>query len=289
MPSRSCQTDLVTPAERGQLVATLMAVPGVASAAVDDDAGGPGVLRLELVTGADEVSVASEVNAVLRDRFGLAVDPTGVRVVSGGTAFTAPTVNGEAVNQEVVTPEPVERDAVHRDPADPDPVDPDPVDHEATEAADGEGSPRRSAAGSRRRPPLPQGRLTIERVGLSSSGLVTTVVVTLSADGRQLEGTAEGTATSDSLNRALACATLRAVEAAAGSTVRFELEHVELASTPGGQTALAVVTMVTERSTQRLSGASVVREDLRQAVIRAVLAAINRQVAPLIFADEFLG
>ena len=44
----------------------------------------------------------------------------------------------------------------------------------------------------------------------------------------------------------------------------------------------AVLTMVTERATQRLSGASVVREDVRQAVIRAVLAAVNRRVEPLI-------
>ena len=40
-----------------------------------------------------------------------------------------------------------------------------------------------------------------------------------------------------------------------------------------------VVTMVTERATQRLSGASVVREDASQAVIRGVLAAVNRRLA----------
>jgi hypothetical protein len=40
--------------------------------------------------------------------------------------------------------------------------------------------------------------------------------------------------------------------------------------------------MVTGRSTQRLSGSSVVREDVRQAVIRAVLAAVNRRMEPML-------
>ena len=43
-----------------------------------------------------------------------------------------------------------------------------------------------------------------------------------------------------------------------------------------------MITMLTGRSTQRLSGASVVREDTRQAVIRAVLAALNRRMEPLL-------
>ena len=42
----------------------------------------------------------------------------------------------------------------------------------------------------------------------------------------------------------------------------------------------------TGRATQRLSGASVVREDIRQAVIRAVLAAVNRRLEPMLAARE---
>ena len=55
-----------------------------------------------------------------------------------------------------------------------------------------------------------------------------------------------------------------------------------MTSTGEERTALAVVCMLTERATQRLSGASVVREDVRQAVIRAVLAAVNRRVEPML-------
>ena len=125
-------------------------------------------------------------------------------------------------------------------------------------------------------------RLVIERVQLVSAGLTTSVTVVLAHDGRSVQGTAEGTATTGSLHRSVAAATLRAVESVVGEGVRFDVEHVEVARTGPDRTALVVVTMVTDRATQRLSGASVVREDVRQAVIRAVLAAVNRRVEPLI-------
>jgi hypothetical protein len=68
--------------------------------------------------------------------------------------------------------------------------------------------------------------------------------------------------------------------------VRFFVEHVELAATGDERTALVVLSMLTDRATQRLSGASVVREDVRQAVIRAVLAAVNRRVEPMLAAGK---
>ena len=67
--------------------------------------------------------------------------------------------------------------------------------------------------------------------------------------------------------------------------MRFFVEHVELAATGDERTALVVLSMLTDRATQRLSGASVVREDVRQAVIRAVLAAVNRRVEPMLAVD----
>ena len=97
-------------------------------------------------------------------------------------------------------------------------------------------------------------------------------------------GEAEGAATALALNRTVAEATLRAVESVVGQDVRFFVEHVELAATGDERTALVVVSMLTDRATQRLSGASVVREDVRQAVIRAVLAAVNRRVGPMLAA-----
>ena len=128
-------------------------------------------------------------------------------------------------------------------------------------------------------------RLSIERVQLVSAGLGATVTVTLGLDGRRLDGEAEGAATQTGLLRSVATATLRAVERITDGSARFEVEHVEVARAGTDQTALVVITMLTGRSTQRLSGASVVREDARQAVIRAVLAALNRRMGPLL-ADQ---
>jgi hypothetical protein len=143
-------------------------------------------------------------------------------------------------------------------------------------------APVRATAPAPATPAAGRPRLVIERVQLVSAGLTTSVTVVLAHDGRTVQGTAEGTATTGSLHRSVAGATLRAVESVVGEGVRFDVEHVEVARTGPDRTALVVLTMVTERATQRLSGASVVREDVRQAVIRAVLAAVNRRVEPLI-------
>ncbi|MDQ1601606.1 MAG: hypothetical protein QOD68_3080, partial [Actinomycetota bacterium] len=73
----------MTISDHRDLVAALLGVPGVAAAAVEPLGGGPGTLRLQLVSGADEVDVAGAVNRLLRSRFGLAVDADRVRVLEG--------------------------------------------------------------------------------------------------------------------------------------------------------------------------------------------------------------
>jgi len=256
--------------EHDELVAALLRVPGVAAATVEAVNGGPGTLRLQLVPGVDEVVVASEVNHLLRARFGLAVDTDRVRVVEPAPGGHDPAVREAAPPS--VPPEPAapRRDAAGSDvPAGGWPAT-SPED-QATALADAGEAAAATAA-----------RLLVERVQLVSSGLTTTVVVTLRAGDRSVTGSAEGTATQGSLNRAVAAATLHAVEAVVDGVAKFDVEHVELAETGEHRTALVVVTMVTERATQRLSGASVVREDPRQAVIRAVLAAVNRRLEPIL-------
>ena len=58
-------------------------MPGVATADIEPDErpDGAGTLRLQLDPGADEVAVATRVNRVLREQFGLAVDANRVQVV----------------------------------------------------------------------------------------------------------------------------------------------------------------------------------------------------------------
>jgi hypothetical protein len=342
----------VTVTDHRDLVTALLGVTGVADASVepDEDAQGPGVLRLQLEPGADEVAVAADVNRLLRSQFGLAVDADRVRVLETSVPATgrgpagprpadpAPTAGRPGGLQpggwpSSPAPEPADAGPAARapEPADagpaaraPEPADagpaaraPEPAEaprpapaaaagHAAqpddnvqpTDAPDPADPADRADSGGpvttadpTGRPPgttLPEvqvaraGRLAIQRVQLVSAGLGIVVTVTLRLDARLYSGEAEGAATTSSVHRSVAGATLRAVEEVAARRIRFEVEHVEIATTGTHRTALVVVTMLTARGSERLSGASVVREDVRQAVIRAVLAAVNRRLEPML-------
>jgi hypothetical protein len=285
-------TGRVTLSDHRDLVAALLGVPGVAAASVEPQGGGPGTLRLQLSSGADEVDVAGAVNRLLRSQFGLAVDADRVRVLeqtggrAGAAAPAAPQLatvaplapvaaargrGAKAAPSATSTPE----SAGGGDTADP----PDTAAAGIPSGAD----PAASSVGV----PLAHRRLVIERVQLVSADLGVTVSVGLRSGERSFAGESEGAATTSALLRSIAAATLRAVEQVVAGAARFDVEHVEIASTGEEQTALVVVSMVTARGNQRLSGASVVRDDARQAVIRAVLAAVNRRLGPLM--DEVAG
>lgn len=259
----------MTVSDHRDLVSALLGVPGVAAAAVEPVEHGPGTLRLQLAPGADEVDVAGAVNRLLRSRFGLAVDAERVRVLEESAAGPS----GPPLQQDVRDQSADDAPAASR------PDQPAPARNGRAPGPTGSAD-------------LPEvtvtrpGRLVIERVQLVSAGLGTSVAVSLGLDGRSVEGAAEGTSTTGSLLRSVATATLRAIEKIVGTEARFDVEHVEIATTGSDRTALVVVTMVTGRATQRLSGASVVREDIRQAVIRAVLAAVNRRLEPMLAARE---
>jgi hypothetical protein len=272
----------VTIRDNRQLVAALLDVAGVSGASIEATGVGPGTLRLQLAAGTDQVIVAGEVNRLLRSKFGLAVDPERVRVIdedAGKHSLNSGQTDDNGEGRKTVAPPSVAmspavgayaRDAVGV-------ATTLSTDLRVANGVDHSAVPDVTLA----RP----SRLSIERVQLVSAGLGTAVTVTLALDGRTLDGEAEGAATQTGLLRSVAAATVRAVEQITDGTVRFEVEHVEIARAGADQTALVVITMLTGRSTERLSGASVVREDTREAVIRAVLAALNRRMEPLL-ADQ---
>jgi hypothetical protein len=291
----------VTIRDNRQLVAALLGVDGVAGASIEPTGAGPGTLRLQLAAGTDQVIVAGEVNRLLRSKFGLAVDPDRVRVIDETypplPAVSVPTRSRPASSlgkhAAVRAADAADDQWFGTDGHGLDAPPPavgayarDAIDVSATIPTDLRiaNGVDRLAAGAEVSLARPS-RLTIEQVQLVSAGLGATVSVTLGLDGRGFEGAAEGAATQTGLLRSVAAATLRAIERIIDSAARFEVEHVEVAHTGTGRTALVVVTMVTGRTTERLSGASVVREDARQAMIRAVLAALNRRMEPLL-ADE---
>jgi hypothetical protein len=278
-----CETPDVSIRDNRQLVAALLDVAGVSGASIEATGAGPGTLRLQLAAGTDQVIVAGEVNRLLRSKFGLAVDPDRVRVIdetySAAGRHSANAVADEVDKDEAeAAPKTVSSRAIGAYARDA--VGVATILSTDLRIANGVEHPVMADVTLAR-----PSRVSIERVQLVSAGLGTAVTVTLALDGRTFDGEVEGAATQTGLLRSVAAATLRAVERITDGTVRFEVEHVEIARAGTDQTALVVVTMLTGRSTERLSGASVVREDTREAVIRAVLAALNRRMEPLL-ADQ---
>lgn len=128
----------------------------------------------------------------------------------------------------------------------------------------------------------PAGRPAISRMHLVSSGLDVTATVTLTSEDRTAAGESRGSASQSGVQRAVATATLRAVEELSGDAARFELDHLEVSQVGSDRMVVVALTMLSSRGTERLTGAAAVREDVRQAVIRATLDALNRRLETLL-------
>ncbi len=125
-------------------------------------------------------------------------------------------------------------------------------------------------------------RPVISRMQLVSSGLEVTATVSLIYQDAVVRGESTGTATQTGVHRAVATAALRALEQLVDAKARFEVDQVEVAQGGKDRTVLVAVTMVSNGGTDRLTGTAVVREDVRQATIRAALDAVNRRLEPLL-------
>jgi hypothetical protein len=125
-------------------------------------------------------------------------------------------------------------------------------------------------------------RPVISRMQLVSSGLDVTATVSLTYREETVRGESTGTATQTGVHRAVATAALRALEQLLDAKARFEVDQVDITPSGRDRTVLVSVTMVSGTGTDRLTGSAVVREDVRQATIRAALGAVNRRMEPLL-------
>jgi len=126
-------------------------------------------------------------------------------------------------------------------------------------------------------------QLRLKFVGLSVSVLRTTaeVKVHLENQGLIYEGIASGPYTSRNRFELMGEATLRAVEIFLRTDGMFLLDGVSVATVVVHEVAVAVVSLP-GRAEETLVGSAVVRDDPREAVVRAVLDAINRPVSWLV-------
>lgn len=287
------------------LLDALRAVPGVAAADIEPDErpDGAGTLRLQLAPGADEIAVATSVNRVLREQFGLAVDAGRVQVVEeslpvvpptpsvaesqpdspppsplaaplAGQAAPAPEPVAESTSRPLLTAVPSYSDATLETTAQLETARLETARLETAEPDD-ELTPQLVES---TRPP----RILIQRMQLVSAGLGVTTSVSLTWLGDSFVGESSAAATPSSVHRSVAVATLRALEEVVGSAARFELEQLEINQLGPDRAVVVVVAMLTRVGSERLTGVSVVREDVRQAVIRATLDALNRRLESLL-------
>ncbi|MDR7433737.1 MAG: hypothetical protein QN189_01250 [Armatimonadota bacterium] len=127
---------------------------------------------------------------------------------------------------------------------------------------------------------LPPGRARLKFVGLTVSTIRNTLEVKVHLEDRGLlyEGVASGPNSSRHRLELAAQATLRAVETFLRAEGLFLLEEVAIVPLARREVALALVTLLSPEE-EHLSGSAIVREDPREAVVRAVLAAINRPLS----------
>lgn len=291
--------------------AVIADVPGVAEASVTAVEGSArGRLRIRLSRGHDAGEVSRAVAAALHDRLGLDIDPASIRPRAAAGPDAGDRTPDEGAEHGVGEPEPeaggVDRPEVGEADAD----EPPPTGVEdttpTTEATEPAGEPpvaRKVLPGvdelfrptSRERRPVATTngdphpgtarrwhRPVIRDLALAGHGLEIEAEVALDVDGSEVRGRATGPATRRSTFRAIARATLDAVETMCAGEVRTELEQVELVDDGQDERVMVTITFLTHDGADRLVGVSISRGDAEQAVMRATLDAVNRRVGLLL-------
>lgn len=127
-------------------------------------------------------------------------------------------------------------------------------------------------------------RAAIRDLRIDESGLEVSTVAILELEGREVRGTATAAATQEARLRAVARATLAAVDHLVPGRAKTDLESVEIAGHGRSRHVTVTVTYLTATGgAQRLAGVSLLGDgELEAAVMRATLDAVNRRVEQLL-------
>lgn len=236
------------------LVDALRDLPGVDAATAADEGGVGLALDVHLSAGADEVAVATAVTRLLREHFGLVVGSDRVQVLSPAHLQFRP-APGQA------------RDRFHGEQV-------------------GVPRPRQGrAARNRRDDGVRSDRAVVELVEVDTNDEDATATVRLGSRSGPHVGrvVVDLPAAEAAVLPAVAAAALEALESFTGQRAKFTVEHVDVSDAGGHRTVLAVVTMRSDQVAHLcLPGVALVRGDVHDAVVRATLAAVNRQVERLL-------
>jgi hypothetical protein len=121
-------------------------------------------------------------------------------------------------------------------------------------------------------------RLKFTDVSISLNGSRTEATVRLTKDGIMCSGSASGTPTPNGQMKLIASATLRSVEDFVQVDSSFVLEDVVETQVGGRRAAVVLVSMMTNRGEELLTGCALIKQDVWKAVVNATLDAINRRM-----------
>jgi hypothetical protein len=276
----------------------LSGVPGVEDVTLEFDSRGNGVLRVRLQADVDEDKVVGDAVAQLHRQFGVGLEGGRLRLTgpSGRTVVAVVEPHRRGVSRSGVpglAPEPLDRPVPERRSlpradsgrfddmpplaAVPSPPDDDERDEPCERDERGEPEEKALPDPGVVAAPVSEGRLVLDRVEVATGRLELWATVQLRAGDVLHTGTASATATGTGAHRAVVAATARAAESALGGTVRLDVEAVDLLGVGADQVGVVVVTLLTERGVDKVTGAALVRGDGRETLVRATLDALNRR------------
>jgi hypothetical protein len=250
-------------------------VVGVRDANLRWNTGYGHTLRIEFDETAEEGQVTRQVARLLREKMGLAAQPSTSRLTSDETTLDRPT-------RTVPRPAPAPTPPVATRPR-PAPAPEAPPEQRADLAARGT------------RPLPPPGRdetaarLVLDHVQVTTLGVDATVLVRLDlSSGGSAVGKGHGPAVDQYLLRLAACAAGDAVDqllldpTTGDSRARCFIEHVGVVPFAGCEVAVVVLLFVCGAFAEELAGCALINGDPRQAVVRATLSAVNRRLESLL-------
>jgi len=127
-----------------------------------------------------------------------------------------------------------------------------------------------------------EARLKIDSIRLSKSRLNYEAIVSLSDDGNIFEGKSVSSASSGLRMKTVGMAAVDAVNKYTGDMIAMTLEDLITFKIGGKEAVCVLITLVLDRNEEHLLGCSLIKQDSAEAVVAAVLNAVNRRISFLV-------
>ncbi len=127
----------------------------------------------------------------------------------------------------------------------------------------------------------PDRRIEIEEISYLLNGNMIRVGVKLKQEGTVFEAYEEGYNTVNNTQRVIAAATIKALQQMIQGDWVFSVEDVEKSNIAKREIMIAAISVINFHQEQLLVGTAIIKNDLKEAVVKATLDAINRKLIRL--------